>query len=564
MTIDDTVFEKDGVEYLSFVYWSAKISFDISPELADEKTQREIRKRVNKEYLRHWKLYDEFSDYIGKQKSDSEFFAFLSECNKHTDSEAEKSKQHFMRSVSDFSSDVADALYALTQTEVECESITKSGEELSVVFEEFDSRRKMLVFHLVRDIDIGAFDWFSFADCKISKEQIGYVLNFTGESEESCESVMLSIHFDDIKYKAEFYRVEFTDFIQSPWHTLSYLAHDLLDNIKARKGCNDKEAEIIPVLNELTLLHSFDWENKSRSEKVDFNLLKGYAAKHGLSHLLPLFDNAAKKLNNASDAYMSFYELCDELSDSKCEEMWRELYDLITDSQAEYIGKSEALRRAEFDELRANVEERFHSLGYSGEYPTFYKKGKMDKIHLAESYGMSYFVGKEKNVEYRVQCLEKIIGNELSITFLCGTALLKKHEKIRDIYSCCFNGGGRRLFKAFECNNQKIDSSVLVATKRAECIGLSKEERKEFPNCYSTEPFSRSTFITEFLFCGALFAILITLAIVVIVSAVAALVFDVGDIPEALSKIPWLLIFLISFIGFGGDMAITDYLASRK
>lgn len=561
---DDTVFEKDGVEYLSLVYWSAKVSFDVSPELADEKTQKKIRKRVNKEYLRHWEQYDEFSDYIGEQKSDDEFFAFLSECNKHTENEEKENKQLFRRSVSAFSSDVADALYVLTQSEVECEYITKNGEELSVVFEELDSRRKLLVFHLVRDIDISAFDWFSFAGCSISKEQDGYVLNCTGGNDKSCEFEPLCIYFNDIKCKTEFFRVEFTDFIQSPWHTLSYLAYDLLDNIEVRNGCNDKEAEILPLLRELTLLNPFVRENEFRTDKVDFSLLKGYAAKHGLSHLSPLFDNVAKKLNNASDTYMSFYELYGELCKSKCEEMWREFYDLITDSQAEYIRKSEALNCAEFDELRANVEKSFHALGYSGEYPMFYKKGKIGKIHLAESYGMSYFVGMGKNAEYRVQCLEKVIGNELSITFLCGTALPKKHEKVCDIYSCCFNGGGRRLFKSFGCDNQKIDSSVLVATKRAECISLSKEERTEFANYYFAEPFSRSTFITEFLFCGALFAILMTFAAVVIVSSVTALLFDVGDIPEVLSQMPWLMIFLISFIGFGGDMAITDYLAKRK
>lgn len=566
---DSAVFEKDGIEYLSFVYWSAKVSFGVSPELADEKTQKKIRNSVDKEYLRHWEQYDEFSDYIGKGKSDSEFFAFLCECGKHTEEEAEKKKRLFERSVSDFSSDIANALYSLTQHETECEYIVKNGEELSVVFEDFDSYRRMLVFHLLRDIDIVAFDCFSFDDCqicRISNEQDGYVLNCTGENYDLCKSEPLSIHFDGIKCETEFFRVESTDFVQSPWHMLSYLAYDILDNIEARNDCNDKEAEILPILQELTLLNPFVRENEFRSDKVDFNLLKSYAAKYGLSHLSPLFDNAAKKLNSGSNGYMCFYKLVEELNKSKCEEMWRELYGLITDSQAEYIRKSKALHRTEFDELRSNVEKCFHALGYDGEYPSFYKKGKMGKIHLAESYGMSYFVGMEKNAEYRVQCFEKVIGNKLIITFLCGTALPKKHEKIRDIYSCCFNGGGRRLFKSSECDNQKVDLSVLVATKRAECISLSKEERKEFADSYLADPFSisLSTFVTEFLFCGALFAIFMTLAAVIIVSSATALFFGIGDIPEVLSQMPWLLIFLISFIGFGGGMAILDHLAKRK
>ncbi len=563
-SFDVSDLDKDSMEYYAFLYSSAKTTFDIDPITADEKTQKKIRKHTRKEYLRYFDSENKPSEYTADSKSNNEFFEFLSYCNEYVLAEAEESRTRFERSVSDFSPDVANVFYRFFEESGCCECITKSDGELHLLSDDFDSYEETLVLHLTRDIDIAGFDYLSFADARILKERDRYILECTGECEATSDSTLLNICFDTAKCIKTFFRVEFTDFVQSPWHMLSYLAYDILDNIERRNSCNDREAEILPLLRELTLLHPFVRENKFHSDEIDFGLLKCYSAKYGLSHLSPLFDIAAKKLNNASDTYMSFYRLDEELNKSKCEEMWRELYDLITNSQAEYIRKSEALHCTEFNELRANVEKSFHALGYSGEYPTFYKKGKIGKIRLVESYGMSYFIGTEKNVEYRVECLEKVIGNELVITFLCGTALLKKGENICDIYSCCFNVGGRRLFKSFECNNQKVDLSVLIATKKAECLSLSKEERKEFTDVFSAEPFSRLTFITEFLFCGALFAILIMLMVVVIVSSVTALLFDVGDIPEALSQMPWLMIFLISFIGFGGDMAICDFFAKRK
>ena len=72
-------------------------------------------------------------------------------------------------------------------------------------------------------------------------------------------------------------------------------------------------------------------------------------------------------------------------------------------------------------------------------FSIFVKQGEMKKIHLAESYGRSYFVGKEKNVQYYIKCLEIGYDDSYEINFICGTAILKNGESTEDIFDCLFD-----------------------------------------------------------------------------------------------------------------------------
>ena len=44
--------------------------------------------------------------------------------------------------------------------------------------------------------------------------------------------------------------------------------------------------------------------------------------------------------------------------------------------------------------------------GYKGTYPDFVKYEKLKGLHLEESYNVTYFVGMEKRVVYRIYCNE--------------------------------------------------------------------------------------------------------------------------------------------------------------
>ena len=243
--------------------------------------------------------------------------------------------------------------------------------------------------------------------------------------------------------------------------------------------------------------------------------------------------------------------------------MWRELYELVADTQQGYTDEVITYDQTKLNKIRAQIEKNFHNLGYEGKYPTFIKKGSIKGIRLEESYNQTYFVGVENNVEYIIECREFMQFGSLQIQFISGTALFLKDETITDIYSCCFDKKGRRLFKTFLCDveeDKEIEQLVTIAAKKAECTKLSKQEK----TLIGTDPFSWQYFISTFIFAGGLFAVLMTAATFLILCLVDAIIFGFGDIPNMIKEMPWLLFFAISFVGFGGGMAIVDTMAKRK
>lgn len=67
-----------------------------------------------------------------------------------------------------------------------------------------------------------------------------------------------------------------------------------------------------------------------------------------------------------------------------------------------------------------------------------------------------------------------------------------------------------------------------------------------------------------FLFTGGLFAVSMTVIAVILTCLVTAILVGVGDIPEMLAQMPWLLFFMIGFVGFGLSMAVMDFKSQNK
>ena len=177
------------------------------------------------------------------------------------------------------------------------------------------------------------------------------------------------------------------------------------------------------------------------------------------------------------------------LNKQKYKPLWREIYNRIAESQAEYPLKLECVGAETLSLVRKKIQTTMKACGYTGQYPDFVKQGEMKKIHLAESYGRSYFVGKEKNVQYYIKCLEIGYDDSYEINFICGTAILKNGESTEDIFDCLFDANGKRISKKVVCHiehlNQnkneisaKLEQAVRVAVKRAEFQTLTKEERR--------------------------------------------------------------------------------------
>ena len=188
--------------------------------------------------------------------------------------------------------------------------------------------------------------------------------------------------------------------------------------------CNDAEIKLIPLLKEIATLDCIPNEH----EPLAFPLLKGLAIKHGYTKIA---DKLRLVENTSITSYLKSSSLRTTLgimNKAQYEPLWREIYNKVADSQKDYPKQNEHSEDKKLQKLRNEIDVRFLSEGYSGKYPDFYKIGSMKGIHLANSYGMSYFVGLKKNVQYYIHCFENVYEEDISVTFVSGTDLTKKNQ----------------------------------------------------------------------------------------------------------------------------------------
>lgn len=560
--MDISKLDINHIELFGLAYSVARDVFDVEPIRATEKNQRRIRKWVNKTYLDDNDLPKKILAFIDDSKTDSEFIEFLAECSKHIEEHGSWKKQLFEKVAIDFSEDVRKAFIHLFETMQYCETIEKQESKILLTLDESDSYKRKLILHTSKENLIDNFDLFGFSDAQIVKEENGYKLICVAENFEAEKSVPISIYFDQATTEIDVYRADRRDFNDNPWESLAFMASDILEkDYLGVEYFNQKEQDLIPLLKELRALSV--WAPLYDEETPNFEILKQYLQKHDAIHLVPLIDRIGKREKDKPVNPLLFSRLTSKLNETSCESLWRELYELVVETQEGYTDKILSYNQTKLNKIRLQIEKKFHNLGYEGRYPTFSKKGAIKGIRLEESYNQSYFVGAEKNVEHIIECREFFNCDVLNIQFICGTALLKKGESIIDIYSCCFNKKGRRLYKKFCWDAEDTDvleQFITIAAKKAECTKPNTKEKELLGN----GTVSWQYFVSMFIFAGGLFAVLMTAATFLILSLVDAIIFGLSDIPNMIKEMPWWLFFAISFVGFGGAMAIVDTKAKTK
>jgi len=558
----------NDIEYFALAYSVAEQVFDIEPIKATPKKQKKIRKWLNKAYLAGFELSDDAFSFVEKTKTDFEVMKFLSECNTYINEQNTIKQKLFDEATTDFSEDVREAFDYLFKTVEYCDDIEIQENKIIIPLESCDSYSRRLILHTSLNRDFSNFDFFNFKHSEIIKEADSYKLACTAESLEWDTSTPVNIDFNYATVEMSLYRADRTDFGLTPWDTLISIACNILSKRDlGEEYFNQKECEIMPLIKELSQLSAFS--RLSDEESPSFDNLKQYIRKHNLSKIIPLLDKAASNYKNLFSRQMHLIRLTNKLNDKACEKLWRELYDLIVDSQRGYDDKIISYDQKLINKIRLQTENNFHKLGYEGKYPTFRKKGVIKGIKLEESYHQTYFVGLEKNVEHIVHCTENVYSGMLQIEFLCGTALLKKNESITDIYSCCFNARGRRFFKSIYLYEnvdsdidifERLEQYTQIAAKRAECIKLNKNELELIGNDFV--PWLN--FLNILFFAGGLFGILMTLSFIIFVSLITAIEEGFSAVPETIGMIPWWLIFIFCALGFGIPMAIIDTKAKTK
>ena len=356
-----------------------------------------------------------------------------------------------------------------------------------------ESYRRHLTLCNASGLPEGDYVWLCFEDGELLRDGKDYILTGQTSPEAEGEQTPFAIRFSDAKAVSRVYRAGLSAAYDRAWDVLWGAAEQILYRADAEGPLNEKERALLPLLREIYQLKPWAFGKLTGR----FPLLKERAARFGYRGLV----RSIEKLEAGFFGkwkQIRFNQLTLTINRLEYEPLWRELFEQITDSQAEYPSCTEAecspklLKR-----VRDAVERRLHSYGYSGTYPDFYKREPLRGMHhtALTPYFQDYIVGLHKNTAYRIHCRESYCG-ELRLALLSGTELLRRGEEMGDIYSCMFHANGRRLLRETEwsismddaASLSKLERQLRIAVKRAELKNLDKDEQEKSASCQLKPP----------------------------------------------------------------------------
>lgn len=477
------------------------------------------------------------------------------------------------KALSKFDNDVAEAIKYLLEIAEYFPTVDVVGNDIKIILSDTLASRRILT---LKNVDV------------IPKDKVGYrcssiSLTFSEDDNRFCffcelenffeeKSETLSITFDNAEVEVIVYNACISqDFFNDPWFFLMAVCSSIKRKADFSEDyCNNKEKELLPIIREISNLNS--WFERPEEEYFSFDELKKLSIKYGFDKI----ETMLSKLETLSLNDSNFFKFKDKMIRTLCkqqyEPLWRDIYSKIAHSQEGYPSKVECLCNVELlTKIRNDIQKLMESKGYIGEYPDFVKNAAISGIRLARSHNKTYCIINENRTVHHIRCAESIENDEpLRIVFLCGTALLKKREEEPDIYGCMFDAKGRRLFTTTyhripsqddeDSVADDLETSVTIATKKAECRRLTKDERKGLLDIKTS---FANAFMALFI-AGGLFAVSMALIMAIICSVFTAIILSFSAIPEMLKEIPWWLIIAIGWIGFGTPIAIMEISSHRK
>lgn len=563
--------ETELMEKLAEMYVHAEAMHRVDPASASERKQRKIRKWIDKQYnatIRE--LPDEVAEQLSGVKSDAEILAFLKECRQQIRELEEDGKRRFDEVAAEFDRETEVALKEFAQR-IWIPGMKTWGTDIELVVADGLAYRQTLILKNATVEAEGQLENSVYLHTvELKKEETGYSLFCRFEDGEP-----MVFKFETAETRVEVFNCTAGSWLyDNPWFGLQSMVSRLLTKAELPGGyCSEKEKELLPLIREIGMLEY--WFEGADDREIAFPNLKAISARHRYRQVMELLEKM-EALELGRDKYNGLADrLIRTLSEQKYEPMWREIFEKIRASQQDYPNMAERFCSSDIlQNTRSKIQQLMESHGYAGTYPDFVKTGPMKGIHLEESYGLTYFIGMEKRVQYRIHCSETFDEDDglLGVQFLCGTAILKKGETVEDIYACMFNAKGRRLIhtvfydvplvESEELNSEPDDLElrVRIAVKRAELKKLTKEERKGYWNPGS----GCGTFLGLFVVAGGMFSILFTPMMMLYGMLMLALFGEFSEIPALFTDFPWLQMFAFAWIGFGGAMGLVTVLARRK
>ncbi len=568
-----TDIDKNLIRYFYFAYINAENIFGIDPVTASPEKQKEIRNWIESIYIEDENFPGEIKTLIEPEQSDSDVLQFFKACCEQAMQNETLKKQQFDHFSAALGEDVKKALWNLMETDIDRESIQQIENDVVIDVDSSYSYSRRLILHNASGIPKADVDCLYFGNGAFTEQNGVYCLSGETQNYEDESAVPFTICFSDATVENQIFRLDKKCFDDTPWQHLQTLACEMLDKADLfEETLNAREKEILPLMAEIEKMEDLV-EIPEEYNNTNFPVLKSYIRQFGYDALLPLLESFEQNDQDDKKKSSAAKKLIAKLNMQSYEPLWRFIYQKIVDSQEGYPAKPAVwIDQAVLAQTRMEIQKQLERYGYTGTYPDFSKEGSLPGIHLEENYDQLYFVGMKKNVVYFIHCSEEFFDEHLTVEFLCGTAVLRKNETVEDVYACLFNAKGRRLFHQVtyesgykteegDIASDDLEEQIAIAVKKTELKRLTRKEK----DLYYDDPIPvLKTFLGILLFGGGLFAIILTAAVFLLCIVFVCLLGQWRSIPEMIAEIPWRLLVLIAWIGFGGAMGLFTVLAKRK
>lgn len=562
-------FYDENLSALSALFLSIQLMGD---KLKNKSGRKKISGRLEKEIRSFINSYDgSFPEEINKKLSADrpieDIVEFLDGCNKKFEEFEKARDSQWQKVINDFDDGVK-RTFNLLKEDFGIYFAEFLQNETRIVFAESFSYTRILILHSnVKNTAEKIFsEVINTRWCEIEKNKDGYCFEaLIFDRDEPVE-----ILFDSAQVGAEVYSAVNSCFEQRPPENIISISEEIYrKSLISNSLLNVREKEIFPLIEFLTLFHNnYDVCINEDGRKI----LCSLAQKQGRLKIKRIAERLSEKNRERYGA-----EFCIELCKPDNEPLWRDIFNMLQGSQKGYPIKTEKLCDREIlEKTRISISEVMYKNGFTGEYPDFYKKSKTEKCRLLNSYYISYFTGRKKDIDCYVKCAEIYGAFDLTVEFLCGTAFSNNKNgsrTVEDIYSCTFDAEGKRFFKtltAFVPKNEEklkefpnIKSFAEAAAKSAELKKLSKEEKNNL--YYQSGSLGCFGVIFLFLFTGILFSALMTIGFMLI-EFVAALIItgSINEFGDLFIGTPWWKYFLFMAVLFGGGTAAFTVLSYRN
>lgn len=557
--IDPTMIEQDNLGILAGMYMHGQFMYGPVDSMTPTK-KKKYRNWVQKHYAHN---IDEFPQDIREcfapDVRDDAVLEFLAACHGEMIRRVDQQKDAFYEATASLDQDVRLALNSILDEET-LPPMHGEGDRCVMMIDDTPAFRRKLTLKGIDGITQLSSGGYMVDIPKIERTLERYIFSARPHGEA------VSVEFSEAAIQVECFNcVDGEVYWDNPWRYLQMLAGMISYKAQISEAyCNDLERGLLPLLEEISNLNDV-WK-----EEMEFTRLKALADDFGFTKitqvLCKLEAMPGKKRESACRRVNAL--LCHQ----EYEPLWREIFEKIKASQAEYPRKTDICCDAELlKKKRSAVQKIMESHGFYGEYPDFTFHGAIFGLHLESSYNQSYFVAGEKNVVSHIHCVEGCDSNGTpAIQFLCGIEFLRKDEQPGDIYSCLFNARGRRLYRWVldyrllysPAEERDMDEQLAqIAVKKARLQRLNRQEKKVY---HAGSVPGWGLFWWILLFGGALFGILMTLAMMFLSAIVIVLFGGVHELPQFMAGYPWGYMLLFCWLSYGVTMGVITLLATKK